>query len=356
MQPLGLPVRPARTADVGPLVPVEAEPAQIAQDRRLGLARRALDVGVLDAQDERAARAARQQPVEQRRARVADVELAGGAGCEADTHTQVRSSKCSQSNVLVRRSRSSHQRDGVRGDGFAAAELADALVGLPLDADAVDRRCQSARARLRAHGVDVRRELRALGDDGHVDVADFEAPALGRSSTARASRSRLEASFHRGSVSGKCRPISPAPAAPRMASVTAWQTTSASECPRQAAVERNRDAAENQRPPCHQPMQIVAGAGAAGPRRRRSPSIASAIGSILRRRDLDVRRLALDEPDRMAGRSASDASSVASASVSASASRSTAPERLRRLREKDRLAIERRPRPPRRRPRRERPA
>ena len=53
MQPLGLPVRPARPADVRALVPVEAEPAQVAQDRRFRLARRALDVGVLDAQDER---------------------------------------------------------------------------------------------------------------------------------------------------------------------------------------------------------------------------------------------------------------------------------------------------------------
>ena len=50
----------------------------------LGLARRALDVGVLDAEDERAARAAREQPVEQRRARVADVQLPGRAGGEAD--------------------------------------------------------------------------------------------------------------------------------------------------------------------------------------------------------------------------------------------------------------------------------
>ena len=52
----------------------------------LGLARGPLDVGVLDAQDERAAGAASHQVVEQRRARVADVQVAGRAGGEADTH------------------------------------------------------------------------------------------------------------------------------------------------------------------------------------------------------------------------------------------------------------------------------
>ncbi len=86
MQPLRLPVRTVRAADVGPFVPVEPEPAQVAHDRGLRLARRSLDVGVLDAQDEGAAGAAREQPVEQRRAGVADVQLPGGAGSEADSH------------------------------------------------------------------------------------------------------------------------------------------------------------------------------------------------------------------------------------------------------------------------------
>ena len=53
--------------------------------------RRALAVGVLDAQDERAAVVARQQPVEQRRARVADVQVAGRARGEADAHLPILS-------------------------------------------------------------------------------------------------------------------------------------------------------------------------------------------------------------------------------------------------------------------------
>ena len=52
----------------------------------LGLARGALEVGVLDAQDERAALPAREQPVEERRARVADVQLPGRARSEAESH------------------------------------------------------------------------------------------------------------------------------------------------------------------------------------------------------------------------------------------------------------------------------
>src|SRR5690606_6422339 len=39
------------------------------------------------------------------------------------------------------------------------------------------------------------------------------------------------ASFHFGSLGGKCVPMSPSAAAPRIASVTAWATASASECP-----------------------------------------------------------------------------------------------------------------------------
>src|SRR5204863_883107 len=42
---------------------------------------------------------------------------------------------------------------------------------------------------------------------------------------------RLSAFLYFGSLSGKCRPMSPSAAAPRSASHTAWTSTSASECP-----------------------------------------------------------------------------------------------------------------------------
>ena len=54
------------------------------------LLRRALDVGVLDAQHEHAAVTPREQPVEERRAGAADVEVAGGRRREADAREQTR--------------------------------------------------------------------------------------------------------------------------------------------------------------------------------------------------------------------------------------------------------------------------
>ena len=69
---------------VGALVPVEAEPAHALQNAVDHLCGRALEVGVLNAQDERAAVMAGEQPVEQRGAGAADVQIAGGRGRETD--------------------------------------------------------------------------------------------------------------------------------------------------------------------------------------------------------------------------------------------------------------------------------
>ena len=87
MQPLRLAIRTVTTADIGPFVPVEAEPAKIFEDAGFGLAGGSLRIGVLDAQDERAVLAVRKQPVEQRGPRVADVQLTGRAGSKADSHS-----------------------------------------------------------------------------------------------------------------------------------------------------------------------------------------------------------------------------------------------------------------------------
>src|SRR5262249_53288070 len=76
MEPLHLEVGPELAPDERPLVPVEPEPAHRLEDRvdrRLGAA--AL-VGVLDAQDERAAVLARPQPVVERGARAPEVQVA----------------------------------------------------------------------------------------------------------------------------------------------------------------------------------------------------------------------------------------------------------------------------------------
>src|SRR5262249_53311511 len=77
LAPLRLPVRPVRAADVRSLVPVELQPAQALEDRRLG--RRVVPgpVGVLDPQDELAALLAGEGQVEERLVRAADVRQAG---------------------------------------------------------------------------------------------------------------------------------------------------------------------------------------------------------------------------------------------------------------------------------------
>src|SRR6185503_423053 len=67
MKTLGLPVRTELAALLYPFVPVQPHPPQVFDDGLLRLPSRSLDVRVLDAQDERAARPAREKPVEQRR-------------------------------------------------------------------------------------------------------------------------------------------------------------------------------------------------------------------------------------------------------------------------------------------------
>ena len=58
-----------------PLIPVEAEPGEALENGGDQLRLRAVNVGVLNAQDEDAAMAPREQPVVERRARATDVEV-----------------------------------------------------------------------------------------------------------------------------------------------------------------------------------------------------------------------------------------------------------------------------------------
>ena len=85
VEPASLKVRRVRPADARPLIPIETQPAQAVEDPRDHVLRRPLDVGVLDAQDERAAVPAHVEPVEERRPRAADVQIAGGTRREADS-------------------------------------------------------------------------------------------------------------------------------------------------------------------------------------------------------------------------------------------------------------------------------
>ena len=85
-----LEVRRVRPLHLGPLVPIEPEPAKAVEDRLQGLLEVALPVGVVDAQDELPAVPPREQPVEQGGPHAADVQVAGRAGREprADAHAR----------------------------------------------------------------------------------------------------------------------------------------------------------------------------------------------------------------------------------------------------------------------------
>ena len=69
-----------------PLVVVEPEPGHAVEDRLRGLRGGALEIGILDAQDEVAAMPAGISPGKQRGAGTADVEITGGTGSETGTN------------------------------------------------------------------------------------------------------------------------------------------------------------------------------------------------------------------------------------------------------------------------------
>src|SRR5581483_11477077 len=81
--PLRLTIRRRRPADVGPLVPVEPEPAEVVELSPLRAGDHARPVDVLDAQDESSARAARGEPRDERRRDRAEMEVAGRRRGEA---------------------------------------------------------------------------------------------------------------------------------------------------------------------------------------------------------------------------------------------------------------------------------
>ena len=97
-------------------------------------------------------------------------------------------------------------------------------------------------------------------------------PRVSTTSRARASRSIESAPFQAGSVSGKWVPMSPAAAAPRMASVTAWATASRIGVPVETGGMRNVLTAQDQPAAGDKAVRVVADADARHGRRRASAS------------------------------------------------------------------------------------
>ena len=127
VEPLRRAIRPDGPADFGPFVPVESEPSQVFENRRVRFGGRTVGVRIFDAQNERAVVTAREQPVEQRRADVADVQMPGRARGEADAHAWIR---------LQARAAgfAGQQRDRVHRNRLVAAERVDLFVRLAFDA------------------------------------------------------------------------------------------------------------------------------------------------------------------------------------------------------------------------------
>src|SRR5207248_5288206 len=113
---LRLPIRLVRPAVVRTFIPIESEPAQIVEHHRFRLARRSRLVGVFDANDERATVPLREKPVEDCRARAADVEIAGR-----------RWSKTNANGVAHRRG----SLDSLRSLGMTIATIAIAQIPSP---------------------------------------------------------------------------------------------------------------------------------------------------------------------------------------------------------------------------------
>jgi hypothetical protein len=86
VQPLGLSIRAVYTANVGTFVPVKSQPSKILENAGFRLARGALGIGVLDAQNEGAILAVSKEPVEERGPRVSNMQLPGRTWCESDAH------------------------------------------------------------------------------------------------------------------------------------------------------------------------------------------------------------------------------------------------------------------------------
>ena len=85
-QPLRLIVGGVGPADFGAFIPIDAQPAKAVQDRRQGRFDVALLVGIVDPQLKLPAVPPGEEPIEERRADAADMQIARRAGSEASAN------------------------------------------------------------------------------------------------------------------------------------------------------------------------------------------------------------------------------------------------------------------------------
>ena len=88
-QTVGLAIGSVRPTDVGAFVPIQAEPLEIGDELIFKAGFAAFDVSVFDPQHHSAALPPGKKPVEQRRARVAHVELPGRRRSKANPDRRI---------------------------------------------------------------------------------------------------------------------------------------------------------------------------------------------------------------------------------------------------------------------------
>lgn len=76
-QPVRLPIWPELTTDIRTLVPIQAEPLEVVNKLIFEASFTAVHVGIFDTQNHGSAFLPREEPVEQSRACIADVEMSG---------------------------------------------------------------------------------------------------------------------------------------------------------------------------------------------------------------------------------------------------------------------------------------
>ncbi len=89
VQAFGLSIRTDVTANPHTFVPRQPQPTEVVDDRLLRRSCRPRHVGVLDAEHERPAGASCQKPVEERRARITDVQLSRRAWGKTQSHALI---------------------------------------------------------------------------------------------------------------------------------------------------------------------------------------------------------------------------------------------------------------------------
>ena len=132
----------------------------------------------------------------------------------------------------------------------------------------------------RAHRPAMRRDPRRLGEDRQVAAGRRASPRSPARVSACRTKSSDGASRQRSSLGGKCSPMSPAPQAPRIASVTACSGDVGVRVAGEPGLAGDLDAAQPQRPPRRERVDVDALPDPGPARRRRPPAASRSSGCV----------------------------------------------------------------------------